>query len=170
MPIDAEMFYREGGPADLPQLRQLAIESWYRFEAGLLPENWTLLWNTIRNAQTYETLLACSKCLVCETGEGRIVGMVFLVPKGNPTALYLSGWSVVRFLTVHPDFEGLGIGRKLMADCIMQAKRNGEAVMALHTSEMMNNARRLYENLGFRIIREIEPRFGKRYWLYKLEL
>jgi len=108
--------------------------------------------------------------MVCETGKGQIVGMIFLVPRGNPTDLYLPEWCYIRFLTVSPEFGGFGIGRKLTEICMELAKRNGETVMALHTSEMMSNARRLYEHLGFRIVREIEQRLGKRYWLYKLEL
>lgn len=40
----------------------------------------------------------------------------------------------------------------------------------LHTSEMMGAARHIYESLGFKKLREIEPRYGKKYWLYKLEL
>lgn len=166
----SEMRYRKGGVADLPKLQQLGMESWSSFEQVLSPENWQQLWRTIQSEQTYRELLVFSECLVCETGAGGIVGMSFLVPRGNPTGIYPAEWSYIRFLTVHPDFGGQGIGRRLMEDCIALARRNGETTIGLHTSEMMRNARRLYENLGFRIIREIEQRFGKRYWLYKLEL
>ncbi|WP_300598611.1 GNAT family N-acetyltransferase [Niabella sp.] len=170
MTQDADMHYRKAGTADLQQLQQLGIEAWSGFEQVLAPEHWQQLWRGINNEQLYRELLASSECLVCETGAGRIIGMVFLVPRNNPTDLYPPEWSYIRFLTVSPDYGGRGIGRKLMEDCIAQAKRNGETVMALHTSEMMVNARRLYENMGFYILREIEQRFGKRYWLYKLEL
>lgn len=36
--------------------------------------------------------------------------------------------------------------------------------------EIMNNARHIYESLGFKIVREIDQRLGKRYWLCKLDL
>ncbi|MBO9594738.1 MAG: GNAT family N-acetyltransferase [Niabella sp.] len=170
MTTGLEMHYRKAGMADLPQLQQLGMQTWSGFEKVLSPENWQQLWRTVQREQTYRELLRYSEGLVCETGSGTIVGMGFLVPRGNPTDLYPAGWSYIRFLTVHAHFGGRGIGRRLMEDCIALARHNGETSIALHTSEIMNNARRLYENLGFRIIREIEPRFGKRYWLYKLEL
>ncbi|MCD2426161.1 GNAT family N-acetyltransferase [Niabella pedocola] len=170
MTTGSEMHYRKGDMADVVQLQQLGMQTWSGFEQALNPNNWQQLWRTVQREQTYHALLLSGECLVCETGSGRIVGMGFLVPRGNPTDLYLPEWSYIRFLTVHPDFGGRGIGRRLMEDCITLARHNGETTIALHTSEIMSNARRLYENLGFRIIREIEPRFGKRYWLYKLEL
>jgi len=54
--------------------------------------------------------------------------------------------------------------------CIDFARSSDEKTVALHTSEYMNAARHIYESLGFRQIRELEPRYGKRYWIYKLEL
>jgi ribosomal protein S18 acetylase RimI-like enzyme len=34
----------------------------------------------------------------------------------------------------------------------------------------MDKARYIYEKLGFKIIKEIEPRYGKKYWLYEMSL
>jgi ribosomal protein S18 acetylase RimI-like enzyme len=34
----------------------------------------------------------------------------------------------------------------------------------------MDKARHIYEKLGFTILREIDQRLGRRYWLYKLDL
>jgi ribosomal protein S18 acetylase RimI-like enzyme len=96
--------------------------------------------------------------------------MAFLVSKGNPTDIYEEEWSYVRFVTVDPDFGGQGIGRKLTTMCIAAARQNGEKTIALHTSELMGKARHIYETLGFEILKEIDQRLGKRYWLYKLDL
>lgn len=96
--------------------------------------------------------------------------MAFLIPKGNPSDIYDKDWCSIRFVTVDPDFGGQGIGRKLTTICIDRAIQNGEKIIALHTSELMNNARHIYESLGFKIVREIDPRLGKRYWLYLLQL
>lgn len=43
-------------------------------------------------------------------------------------------------------------------------------IVALHTSEMMAAARHIYEDLGFKEVREMNPRYGKKYFLYKLVL
>ena len=96
--------------------------------------------------------------------------MAFLVPNGNPTDIYEQEWSYIRFVSVEPKFDGQGIGRRLTNMCIDLAKQNGEKAIALHTSETMDKTRHIYESLGFRILKKIDQRLGKRYWLYKLDL
>ena len=96
--------------------------------------------------------------------------MAFLIPSGNPTDIFQADWSYVRMVGVHHSYGGQGIGRQLMQLCIDQAKATHETTLALHTSEFMDAARHLYEQLGFTQLKELEPRYGKRYWLYLLEL
>jgi ribosomal protein S18 acetylase RimI-like enzyme len=164
------MIYRQGNIDDLEQLRSLALKSWGQFQKELSPENWQKLFNSLNNVRTYSDLLERSYCLVCENENNTIMGMAFLVPSGNPTEIYDEKWSYIRFLTVDPEFSGKGIGRQLTEMCIERAKKNKEQTIALHTSEMMSKARHIYESFGFYIVREIEPRFEKRYWLYKFDL
>ena len=95
--------------------------------------------------------------------------MAFLVPKGNPTIIFQADWSYIRMVGVNPNFACKGIGKRLTQMCIDFAKNSNEAVIALHTSEFMNAARHIYESLGFKRSRELDSRYGKRYWLYKLE-
>jgi len=151
-------------------LKKLAIKSWTPFQKQLTEENWNSLIKTISDDKTYKKLIDQSTCIVCATDNEHIIGMAFLVPNGNPTDIYLEEWSYIRFVSVDPDFGGQGIGRKLTTMCIDKAKQNGEKAIALHTSEIMDKARHIYESLGFEILREIDQRLGKRYWLYKLEL
>jgi ribosomal protein S18 acetylase RimI-like enzyme len=107
---------------------------------------------------------------VCENEIGEIIGMSFLVASGNPTEIYNEEQCYVRFVTVSEKYKGMKIGEKLTEECIGFAKNNGEKKIALHTSEFMNKARYIYEKLGFKIIKEIEPRYGKKYWLYEMSL
>jgi ribosomal protein S18 acetylase RimI-like enzyme len=162
--------YRTGTKHDLQKLKQLGIKAWTPFNKQLTDENWHLLNQTISNNKTYEELIDQSTCIVCVADNEHIVGMAFLVPSGNPTDIYLKEWSYIRFVSVDPEFAGQGMGRKLTTMCIDYAKQNGEKTIALHTSEMMDKAQHIYESLGFKILREIDQRLGKRYWLYKLEL
>ncbi|AHF16623.1 GNAT family N-acetyltransferase [Niabella soli] len=158
---------RTGTIKDLDQVRDLAINSWSRFQYELMEENRAQLLSGINNEKTYLGLFDTADCIVCETKDQDIVGMVFLVSSGHPTDIYPGDWCYIRFLTVSPEHEGKGIGRWLTQKCLDKAKSRGEHTIALHTSELMNNARALYENMGFEIVKEIAPRFGKRYWLYK---
>jgi len=159
------MLFRLATVEDLPAIKQLAIRSWSVYQQELLPDNWTRLYHILSNETTYADLLIIADCIVCETG-GQLAGMAFLVPNGNPTDIYNETWSYIRFLSVAPEYSGKGIARSLTNECIKLAKDNGETIIALHTSEMMHAARHIYESLGFVIEKELEPRFGKRYWLY----
>ncbi|GAC1444158.1 MAG: hypothetical protein NVSMB63_13390 [Sediminibacterium sp.] len=96
--------------------------------------------------------------------------MAYLVPGGNPTPIYQADWCNIRMVGVHPLYSGQGIAKKLIQLCIQHARQSNEKIITLHTSEIMDAARHIYESLGFTKLREIDPIYGMRYWLYKLEL
>ncbi|HEX6426290.1 MAG TPA: GNAT family N-acetyltransferase [Niastella sp.] len=162
--------YRAGKIDDLKNIKQLALKSWEQFQPVLTDENWETLSTILTNDNTYINLLNNSQSIICTTEKDTIIGMAFLVSSGNPTDLYDKDWSYIRFVTVDPDFGGQGIGKQLTKKCIDLAKNNGETTIALHTSEIMNTARHIYEALGFTILKEIDQRFGIRYWLYTLDI
>jgi ribosomal protein S18 acetylase RimI-like enzyme len=165
-----EFKYRQGRISDITDLKNLGVSAWRQFETKLTADNWDKLYNSLSNENTYSDLLNVSDCIICTTVNDKIVGMAFLVPKGNPTDIYDKDWCYIRFVSVDPEFGGQGIGRRLTTMCIDKAKQNCEHTIALHTSELMDKARHIYESIGFRILKEIDQRLGKRYWLYKLDL
>jgi ribosomal protein S18 acetylase RimI-like enzyme len=165
-----EIKHRVGNINDLDGLKKLALKSWEQFRAKLTNENWEKLYTNLNNDNTYSELLDKSECLVCTTDTGEIVGMAFLVPSGNPTEVYDKDWCYIRFVSVDPGFGGQGIGRRLTEHCIELAKEKREKTLALHTSEIMEKARHIYESLGFKILKEIDQRLGKRYWIYTLDI
>jgi ribosomal protein S18 acetylase RimI-like enzyme len=71
---------------------------------------------------------------------------------------------------VDPGHRGKGIAKRLTQLCVAYAKQSNEKIVGLHTSEKMDDARHIYEAIGFRIYKEIDPIYGMRYWLYKLQL
>ena len=164
------MNFRKGNYNDLNQLRELGIASWSEYKNELTAENWEKLFKIIDNHDTYSNLLEKSECLICENNLKEIIGMAFLVPRGNPDEIYKSDWCHLRFVSVNPQYRGKAIGEKLTQLCIEIAKKNDEKIMALHTAEIMKSARYIYEKIGFKILNEIEPRLGVKYYLYTLEL
>jgi len=96
--------------------------------------------------------------------------MAFLISSGNPTDFFQKDWSYLRMVGVHTQHGGKKIGTKLTQMCIDAAKADGEKTIALHTSEFMDAARHIYESFGFTKLKELEPMFGKKYWIYTLEL
>ena len=161
--------FRLGKLEDIKQLRAIALLSYGAFEKELTPENWDKFHKNLDSEDFYTKILQIAKCFVCEIDD-KIVGVAYFVPSGNPTAIFESDWSYLRMVGVHPDYQGHGIGVQLTQHCIEYAIQTNEQIIALHTSEFMDAARHVYEKLGFKKIKELEPLFGKKYWLYHMAL
>ncbi len=161
-----KFFLRQAQQTDVKALINLAVNSWSIYQKELDPEHWLKLYSSLKCQRQYDKLIDQSFSLICENDQNDIIGMVFLIPSGNPTEIYPSDWCYIRFLTVHPDYSRKGIGKLLTQKCIDYAIQTKEQTIALHTSEMMQKAIRLYTNIGFKLVREIPSRFGKKYWIY----
>jgi ribosomal protein S18 acetylase RimI-like enzyme len=161
--------YRTATKSDLKQIQQLGLLAYEQFKPILTQENWAKWEENFNNDSNFLDLLDKATGFVCEV-ENELVGMAFLIPSGNPWLYFPTEWSYIRYVGVHPNFEGNGIGKKLTQQCIDKAKETGEKTIALHTSEFQNAARQIYESLGFIKIKEIEPVFGKVFYIYTIEL
>lgn len=161
--------YRAGLPTEKEHLQQLGILSYNQFSKILLPADWQTMDMFLHNDKMWTQLVNNSAIFVCEE-EGRIIGMAYLVPSGNPTHIYPADWSYVRMVGVHPEYKGKGIARRLTQMCVDHARQTNEKIVGLHTSEKMDDARHIYESIGFKIDKELDPIYGMKYWLYKLEL
>jgi ribosomal protein S18 acetylase RimI-like enzyme len=80
-------------------------------------------------------------------------GEELFVPDSNPVVV---GWPLVRLLAVSPEARNRGIGTALMNKCIQQAEHAGNRFLALHTTDMMVVAMRMYKKLGFKRYSKID--------------
>jgi len=163
------MEYREAVPQDVKALQELALVSYGRLKKILTPENWTKMESVLLSDQTFPLLLSTCYGSVCES-DGRLSGMAFLVPSGNPTKIYSPETSYVRMVGVHPDAGGRGIARSLTRLCIQKARASGEKKISLHSAEIMYAARHIYESEGFKKIKILDEHYGLEYWLYEMDL
>jgi ribosomal protein S18 acetylase RimI-like enzyme len=164
-----EFTYRSGSIHDKAELLELSLASYGPYATLLNAEHANKLISLIKDEERMASLIQHSKSFVC-IHQNKIVGMAFIVLHGHPWDVFKAEWAYIRMLGVHPDYQGKGIAKKLTQMCITFAKENHEKTLALHTSEFMDAARHIYEKLGFRRYQEIEPRYGKKYWLYLLDI
>ena len=92
-------------------------------------------------------------CWIAEQ-DGAPIGSVFIVKESDEIAR-------LRLLIVEPKARGLGVGRRLVEECVRFARRAGYREVTLWTHSILTAARRIYASVGFEIAEtETHDEFG----------
>lgn len=107
------------------------------------------------------------RCWIAER-EGEILGSILLAKGERP------GQAKLRLLLVEPAARGLGLGKRLVAECVAFARKAGYDEITLWTQSILGAARAVYAGAGFELV-ESRPdgAFAKglisETWVLKLE-
>jgi len=91
---------------------------------------------------------ARERCWIAEL-DGAPVGSVFVVRKSDAIAK-------LRLLILDPKARGLGLGKRLVDECLRFARDAGYTSMTLWTQSILTSARGIYQHAGFKLVAE-EP-------------
>ena len=94
------------------------------------------------------------RCWIAEK-DGARIGAVLVAKASNEVAK-------LRLLHVEPEARGLGIGKRLVDECVRFARQTGYQKLTLWTQSILLAARHIYKQAGFRLVHEEQHHsFGK---------
>jgi ribosomal protein S18 acetylase RimI-like enzyme len=161
---------RDARPDELDEVSLLLKEAYHQYENFIPPERWE---HYLADIVDIYSRLGESDLIVAELNH-RITGCVTLYVDGSRSfaEAWPTGWAVVRLLAVHPEYRGRGIGLALMEECIRRCRQAKISTIGLHTTELMDTARRMYEKMGFMRFTESDfhPAPGIIVMAYRLQL
>jgi len=167
---DQKIVIREAVPQELDEVALLLKEAYIQYELDFPEGRWG---SYLENIMDVRSRVDDAQLIVAEIN-GVLVGSVtlYLDSAGLHEEGWPAGWAGIRLLGVHPKYRGYGIGKVLMEECIRRCRENGIHTLGLHTSKLMEVARRMYEKMGFQRVSEYDfhPAPGVLVLAYKLEI
>jgi GNAT superfamily N-acetyltransferase len=140
---------RDARDEDRKEIEKVTLSA-FREYAALMPAHWD---NYRRGILATLADHGPAGQIVAER-DGKIVGAILLYPAGTVVTqpdgrFFTRPWPEMRLLAVAPKLRGRGIGVALIRECESRARRSMAKALALHTTDVMSAAVRIYERMGF---------------------
>ncbi|MCG7380875.1 GNAT family N-acetyltransferase [Paenibacillus sp. ACRSA] len=157
---DRGPFIREATPEDLHLLEAVLLDAYSQYEQELPHDVWIAYKASIVEAIEQSSTVAKLVAVL----DGEVVGSVFVYASsetayGRPELGIHS--PVIRLLGVTSKARGRGVATALIRASAQFARERGAHTLHLHTSDMMGEAIRLYERLGFERAHDKEFTIGQ---------
>lgn len=157
------------------------LKKWrYTEKEDIVPVNETMLQEILRiqaegfDSKNQEKLLKYSKKLrkifYVIKNQDKVAGYCIYYLKPELSFKGLKKKSVVYSIAIDKKFRGMGYGRKILEESIKEMKLNGISSILLYVNVNNIPAIKLYEKIGFQIVKKIEDICGEKEKCYKMEL
>lgn len=94
---------------------------------------------------------ATEACWIAERDHVNVGCVVLVQARDDASGEALEGVAQLRLLLVEPAARGLGIGRRLVAECERFARQAGYRRIVLWTNDVLTGARAIYARAGYRL-------------------
>lgn len=143
------MIIRDALQSEYEIIRELRLQAYEEHSAKIPQEHWNALKHQIVSDDHTNPDI---EYIVAEI-DGEILGTVVLFPAKIQGYEGLVEdkleYPELRKLAVSSKARGKGVAKALVKECIKRSKEKGYSAMGLHTSDFMESAVKLYENMGF---------------------
>ncbi len=148
---DDRLNIRNARPEELAKVSAVIRDAYLQYESSIPAARWN---EYLKNITDVRSRWGLADLIVAENGD-KPVGTVTLYLDGSQEG-WPTGWAGVRILAVHPAHRGMGTGRALMEECLRRSRGHGIRRVGLHTTQVMEVAKRMYERMGFERIQEFD--------------
>lgn len=149
------MLIRKAHENEYDEIRRGRVHAYEQYMEQLPEGHWDALSGTLSAGSEQQ---AGAEIFIAEA-IGDVAGSVVLFPSQKAAYEWETGsldYPELRMLAVNPLFRNQGVGKSLVLHCIQEAQEAGHRYIGLHTGEFMTDAIRLYEQLGFERVPELD--------------
>lgn len=155
---------REAIENDIPDVAKVRVDTWRATYRGIIPDDFLegLSYQSVAERWRkafWENKNPAVRAFVAENEQQEIVGIAMCGPEQSQHDAY---HGEIYVLYVLPQYQNLGIGRRLVAACAQHLMQNLQAKSLLIWVIAQNPYRKFYESLGGKPVREKTQEIGGR--------